>query len=55
MKGLNRNDKSTVQYDALKVHKHEFFFLTFFTETETIWSQHEILKIVFDSAEILDF
>ena len=23
----------------LKVHKHEIFFLTFFAETETLWSQ----------------
>jgi hypothetical protein len=24
---------------SLKVHKHDIFFLTFFAETETIWSQ----------------
>ncbi len=23
----------------LKVHKHEIFFLTFFAETESLWSQ----------------
>jgi hypothetical protein len=24
---------------GLKVHKHEIFFLTFFAETESFWSQ----------------
>jgi hypothetical protein len=44
---------------VLKVHKHEIFFLTFFAETESLWSQgpvtRDFLKIVFDSAEIFDF
>ncbi len=29
---------STPPPPILKVHKHEVFFLTFFAETETIWS-----------------
>jgi hypothetical protein len=29
---------------GLKVHKHEFFFLTFFAETETIWSQGPVTQ-----------
>ena len=28
----------------LKVHKHEIFFLTFFAETETIWSQGPVTR-----------
>ncbi len=43
----------------LKVHKHEIFFLTFFAETETIWSQgpvtRDFLKSYFELAEIFDF
>jgi hypothetical protein len=29
----------SILLQCLKVHKHEIFFLTFFAETETIWSQ----------------
>ena len=29
---------------VLKVHKHEIFFLTFFAETETIWSQGPVTR-----------
>ncbi len=29
---------------ALKVHKHEVFFYTFFAETETIWSQGPVTR-----------
>jgi hypothetical protein len=28
----------------LKVHKHEIFFVTFFAETETIWSQGPVTR-----------
>ncbi len=28
----------------IKVHKHEIFFLTFFAETETIWSQGPVTR-----------
>ena len=28
----------------LKVHKHEIFFLTFFAETETLWSQGPVTR-----------
>ncbi len=28
----------------LKVHKHEIFFLTFFAETETLWSQGPVSR-----------
>ena len=28
----------------LKVQKHEFFFFTFFAETETIWSQGPVTR-----------
>ncbi len=40
----------SVTFDAsfglliLKVHKHEIFFLTFFAETETIWSQGPVTR-----------
>ncbi len=30
--------------DSLKVHKHEIFFLTFFAETETLWSQGPVTR-----------
>ncbi len=29
---------------TLKVHKHEIFFLTFFAETQTIWSQGPVTR-----------
>ncbi len=29
---------------GLKVHKHENFFVTFFAETETIWSQGPVTR-----------
>ena len=29
---------------SLKVHKHEIFFLTFFAETETLWSQGPVTR-----------
>jgi hypothetical protein len=28
----------------LKVHKHEIFFLTFFAETESLWSQGPVTR-----------
>ncbi len=30
--------------NTLKVHKHEIFFLTFFAETETLWSQGPVTR-----------
>jgi hypothetical protein len=30
--------------NSLKVHKHEIFFLTFFAETETLWSQGPVTR-----------
>jgi hypothetical protein len=30
--------------EYLKVHKHEKFFLTFFAETETLWSQGPVTR-----------
>ena len=30
--------------ECLKVHKHEIFFVTFFAETETIWSQGPVTR-----------
>jgi hypothetical protein len=32
-----------VEY-RLKVHKHEIFLITFFAETETIWSQGPVTR-----------
>ncbi len=29
---------------SLKVHKHEILFLTFFAETETLWSQGPVTR-----------
>jgi hypothetical protein len=31
-------------WSFLKVHKHEFFVLTFFAETETLWSQGPVTR-----------
>jgi hypothetical protein len=30
--------------NTLKVHKHEIFFLTFFAETESLWSQGPVTR-----------
>jgi hypothetical protein len=35
------SDPGTV---SLKVHKHENFFLTFFAETEILWSQGPVTR-----------
>ncbi len=32
------------QKEALKVHKHEIFFFTFFAETESLWSQGPVTR-----------
>jgi hypothetical protein len=43
---------------GLKVHKHEIFVLTFFAETETLWSQGPVTREFWKSiwfAEIFDF
>jgi hypothetical protein len=40
-----KKGEDTVETEpALKVHKHEIFFLTFFAETETIWSQGPVTR-----------
>jgi hypothetical protein len=36
--------KKKQEWSKLKVHKHEIFFLTFFAETETIWSQGPVTR-----------
>ncbi len=36
--------KSLFKNLCLKVHNHEIFFLTFFSETETIWSQGPVTR-----------
>jgi hypothetical protein len=36
--------KKTAVFNNLKVHKHEIFFLTFFAETETLWSQGPVTR-----------
>ncbi len=36
----------------LKVHKHEIFFLTFFAETKTIWSQGPVTRDFWKSYSI---
>jgi hypothetical protein len=35
---------TTGMLTSLKVHKHEIFFVTFFAETETIWSQGPVTR-----------
>ena len=37
---------------SLKVHKHEIFFLTFFAETETLWSQGPVTRDFWKSYSI---
>jgi hypothetical protein len=32
------------RFFTLKVHKHEIFFLLFFAETETLWSQGPVTR-----------
>jgi hypothetical protein len=42
LEALQKFDNQTKR--TLKVHKHEIFFLTFFAETETIWSQGPVTR-----------
>ncbi len=45
MLAAGRVDEGNVRPSLkLKVHKHEIFFLTFFAETETIWSQGPVTR-----------
>ena len=51
-------DTNKIYFSLLKVHKHEIFFLLFLQKPKPYGPKgllHEILKIVFDTAEIFDF
>ena len=39
-----KNISASREIGPLKVHKHENFFLTFFAETETLWSQGPVTR-----------
>jgi hypothetical protein len=41
---LNRQKFELTSLLMYEVHKHEIFFLTFFAETETIWSQGPVTR-----------
>ncbi len=50
-----RYSKTDTQIDivySLKVHKHEFFFLNFSAETETLWSQGPVTQDFWKSYSI---
>jgi hypothetical protein len=36
--------ESRFYFQFLKVHKHEIFFVTFFAETESLWSQGPVTQ-----------
>jgi hypothetical protein len=44
VQGLHTQKRDSRFKVSLKVHKHENFFLTFFAETESLWSQGPVTR-----------